>query len=222
MLNFRRVLGRYGTNASLVGSDVVIDYDAENIGTGEGVLLAPNMTEVKAQFKSIKAVATNPGIAVTSTATEVQLQSIVASAVNVGAAPIAPATATAQVLANGPITAPGTVAQFKSITSSDNSVRITQTATQVDLRSSNKIVAFHTTAATFTDPASVTPNVQNITHNLGTNQIMVQIRNSGGEVLTNYRVIPGAAGSNTVGISWGSSSAVPVGACTVFVTGILP
>jgi hypothetical protein len=222
VMNLRRVLGRYGASASLVGSDVVIDYDAENIGTGEGVLLAPTLTEAKAQYKSLKATATNPGLAITSTGTEIQFQAIVASAINVGAAPIAPALATAQVLANGPIIAPGTVAQFKSITSSDNSVVITQTATQIDLKSSSKVVAFHTTAATFTDPASVSPNAQLITHNLGTNQIMVQVRNSSGEVLTNYRVVPGTAGSNAVGISWGSPGAVPVGASTVFVTGILP
>ena len=222
MMKFRKVLGRYGANASLVGSDVVIDYDAENIGSGQGVLVTPVTTDTKAQYKSLSAVAVNPGLAVTSTATEVQFQAIVAGATNVGTAPIAPALSTAQVLANGPITAPGTVAQFKSLTSSDNSITITQTATQVDLKSSNKVVAFHTTAATFTDPASVTPNAQNVTHNLGTNQIMVQIRDSSGLVLTNYQVRPGAAGSNTVGISWGSPGAVPFGACTVFVTGILP
>lgn len=222
VMNFRRVLGRYGANASLVGSDVVIDYDAENIGTGEGVLITPALTEAKAQYKSLKAAPTNPGLAITSTGTEVQFQAIVSSAINVGAAPIAPALATAQVLANGPISAPGTVAQFKSITSSDNSVVITQTATQIDLKSSSKVVAFHTTAATFTDPASVTPNAQSITHNLGTNQVMVQIRDSSGLVLTNYQVRPGTAGSNTVGISWGAPTAVPFGACTVCVTGILP
>lgn len=222
VLNFRRVLGRYGANASLVGSDVVIDYDAENVGTGEGVLVAPTTTEAKAQYKSLKAVTTNPGLVISSTGTEVQLQAVVAGALNVGAAPIAPALATAQVLANGPITAAGTVAQFKSITSSDNSVTITQTATQVDLKASSKLNGFHTTAATFTDPASVSPNFQSIAHNLGTNQIMVQVRDSSGEVLTNYKVTPGTAGSNTVGISWGSPSAVPVGACTVVVMGILP
>ncbi len=222
VMNFRRVLGRYGANASLVGSDVVIDYDAENIGTGEGVLVTPAFTESKAQYKSLKATPTNPGLAITSTGTEVQFQAIVASAINVGAASIAPALATAQVLANGPISAPGTVAQFKSITSSDNSVVITQTATQIDLKSSSKVVAFHTTAATFTDPASVSPNAQLITHNLGTNQIMVQVRDASGLVLTNYQVRPGAAGSNTVGISWGSPTGVPFGACTIFVTGILP
>jgi hypothetical protein len=222
ILNFRRVLGRYGTNALLVGSDVVVDYDAENVGTGEGLLVAPTATDVRAQYKSLKPTATNPGLVVTSTATEVQLQAVVAGAINVGATAIAPATATAQVLANGPITAAGTVAQFKSLTSSDNSITITQTATQVDLKAASKLNGFHTTAATFNNPGSVSPNVQSITHNLGTNQIMVQVRDSSGEVLSNYKVTPGAAGSNTVGISWGAPSAVPVGACTVAVFGILP
>jgi hypothetical protein len=222
VMNFRKVLGRYGANASLVGSDVVIDYDAESVGAGQAVLVTPTLTESKAQYKSLSAVPTTPGLVVTSTATEVQFQTIVAGAINVGAAPIAPALTTAQVLANGPITVAGTIAQFKSITSSDNSVVITQTATQIDLKSNGKVVGFHTTAATFTQAASVSPNTQSITHNLGTNQIMVQVRDSSGEVLTNYKVTPGAAGSNTVGISWGSPGAVPVGASTVFVTGILP
>lgn len=223
VMNFRRVLGRYGTNASIVGSDVVIDYDGENVGAGEGLLVAPGTTgEGKAQYKSLKPATTNPGIAITSTGTEVQFQAMVAGAINVGAAPVAPALSTAQVLANDPITTPGTVAQFKSLTSSDNSITITQTPTQVDLKASGKVDGYHTTAATFTNPGSVSPNFQTITHNLGTNQVMVQVRDASGEVLTNYKVTPGTGGSNTIGISWGSPTAVPVGPCTVVVIGIMP
>jgi hypothetical protein len=214
-VQFRTLVEGNGINLAQAATSITVAADLANLGAGVPILV-PGATH---NFKSLIAGA---GITLTPTATDVTLAATVAGAINVGATPIAPATATAQVLANGPITTASTVAQFKSITSSDNSVTITQTATQINLRSNNRVVAFHTTAATFTDPGSVTPNVQNITHNLGTNQIMVQVRNSSGEVLTNYRVVPGPAGSNTVGISWGSPTAVPVGACTVFVTGILP
>jgi hypothetical protein len=218
-MNLRRVLGRYGTIASLVGSDVVVDFDAENVGTGAGVLVAPVTTDTKAQYRSLRG---STGLIVTQADTEVQFQTVVAGAINVGVAAVAPATTTAQLLANGPITAASTVAEFKSITSSDNSVTISQTATQIDLKSNNKAVGFHTTAATFTNPGSLDPSFQSITHNLGTNQVMVQVRDANGQVLTNYRVNPGAAGSNTVGISWGSPTAIPVGAATVFIMGLLP
>lgn len=212
---FRTLVEGNGINLAQSATSITVASDLANLGAG-APLLVPGSTH---NFKSLIAGA---GITITPTATDLTIAAIVGGATNVGATAIAPATSTAQVLANGPITAPGTVAQFKSLTSSDNSVVITQTATQINLRSNNKVVAFHTTAATFTDPASVSPNSQSITHNLGTNQVMVQIRDSSGQVLTNYRVQPGAAGSNTVGISWGSATAVPVGACTVFVTGILP
>lgn len=214
-IQFRTLTEGNGISLTQTTTNINVVADLANLGSG-AELLVPGATH---SFKSLVAGA---GITITPTATDVTIAAVVGGAINVGTAPVAPALSTAQVLANGPITAAGTVAQFKSLTSSDNSVTITQTATQVDLKASSKLAGFHTTAATFTNPASVSPNFQTITHNLGTNQVMVQVRDASGEVLTNYKVTPGTAGSNTVGISWGAPTAVPVGACTVVVFGILP
>lgn len=214
-VQFRTLTEGNGINLTQTTTNISVAADLANLGSG-AQLLVPGATH---SFKSLVA---GGGITLTPTANDVTIAAMVGGATNVGTTPISPAAATAQVLANGPITTAGTVAEFKSITSSDNSITITQTATQVDLKASSKLTGFHTTAATFTNPASVSPNFQTIMHNLGTNQIMVQVRDASGEVLTNYKVTPGTAGSNTVGISWGSPTAVPVGACTVVVFGILP